>query len=187
MQHSDEIRKAFTTINDKINVLNKQLASKRFPFITPIRITIGVAFVGISTYYCFRKQINSTIATEGGKIAGDIVKSDDVKNSIDEFLKHPETKKIFTETTKDWLTHVSTQRMLTESSHQWLTQQDTQDMLTDTTKIWLSQDKTKNMLADAFIELCNRDDVKNTLVTLTKDILVGSFGPLKYIISTNKK
>lgn len=174
-------------INKRLQEMNAALTPKKFPLLTPLRIIIGTGMVLFPTYLIFREKINNHLATEGGKIAGAVVVSNDVKTSLDTLLTDKTTKKTLTDATKYWLSDKDTQNMLTDVTKDWLGNNATHDMLTDVTSQWLKKEETQNMLADAIIKVCERDDVRQALIDLTKHTLVSVVPALKYVMPNVKK
>jgi len=174
-------------LNKRLQEMNAALTPKKFPLLTPLRIIAGTGLILFPTYLIFREKINNHLATEGGKIAGAVVVSNDVKTSLDALLTDKTTKKTLTDATKYWLSDKETQNMLTDVTKEWLSSSTTHDMLTDVTSQWLEKEETQNMLADAIIRVCKRDDVREALIDLTKHTLVSAVPALRYVMPNVQK
>jgi uncharacterized membrane protein YheB (UPF0754 family) len=167
----------------QLNDINARLTSKRYPFITPLRIMMGCGTLTICTYFMFKQNI----VDEGSKLASDIVNSQKVQLSVKMLLNDAETKKIITDATNEWLSHIDTKTMITDVTKQWLTEKTTQDMLTVSTKEWLNNKHTQDMLASTVIKICERDDVKNSISDLIKSAVSDAIPMSKYILLSNDK
>lgn len=172
-------------LNKKLYELNKILTPKRYPFLTPLRIIAGTFITIMPTYFIFREKINNHIANEGGKIAGTIVTSSDVKMSLDELLTSKTTQKMLTDATKEWLSNKETKEMLTQVTKEWLTNDSTKEMLTQATKEWLSTPEIQEVLSDLIINTISSKQTKNALVSLAKTSAKDAFPVLKYFVSAD--
>lgn len=187
----------FKKINNKIIEYDKYRMSE-YPNIPIFKISVGIAGVMVcltSVYMFFKPQIHKYISSEGSQIAGNIVNSQEIKDSLKAMLSDPDlmrdstelVKKIAisasndselisagTELIKTFAISICNDPVLKQQIVQLLVQligdSATQDVLVDTAINFINRQEIQDQLSALIIAILNRKDVTikiNSLVDET--------------------
>lgn len=161
-----DVKQILNEINFKINQLNANYTPKKYPMVTPLKIMFGLTTCGIVGYSLFHKKIKTHIATG----AGEIVKSNEIKTSINDLLNDNKTHSILLE----WLCSEKTQQIVTEATQKWLEKQETQAMIQHSLDEWLKKEETQQILLNSAVQLVASNEIEKSTTDLIKKSLMAS-------------
>lgn len=176
------IRTFFCSNSKKLNTLNKNITKydnyriNGYPNVPLFKIGLvftGTAISAFGLYIIFKPQIHNYISSEGAHIAGNIVASQELKNSLKVILEDQELLQYAQTIIKKILINAANDSAIKQNINvllvQLLNDQSTQDALVETAIQFINKQEIKDQLSELIIAILNRQDVKNKINLLVDE------------------
>lgn len=172
---NDSYIKNLESINKRIIELDKYRMNN-YPNIPLFKIAIGlscITFTTIGTYLLFRPQIHNYISSEGAQIAGNIVTSQELKNSLKTILEDKElldyTQQVLKKIIIDSCNDNEIKQTINQLLIKLLDDQSTQDALVDSAINFINRQEIQDQLSELIIDILNREDVRNKINSIVDE------------------
>jgi hypothetical protein len=148
---------------------DKQYRIKKYPNFPVLKIMLGTAVVGttgIFAYTVFRKPIRKMLTSEGSHVTAEVIKSDQVKESI----RNGVTNLIDNEELTVKLKENIKIRLVEIANEKWFSDI-IKELGLSLARELCNNDSLREELSEMFISLFKRDDIKSELAEMFKEVV----------------
>lgn len=157
----------FRQVNEQINIYDKKYRMEKYPDLPVLKIGIavaGVTTISILTSYLFFRQ---TISKEGSRMVGEVVGSQNVKNSLKSILEDPEIMETSTKLLNQVIAKINADPVAKQQIvlflNDILNDVALQNSLVTLAVNFFNRDEIQNQLSEVIVVILTREDVKTAV------------------------